>query len=155
MLFLQNFIEKIKMKKRILLAMSGGIDSSVSAYLLQQQGFEVIGVTFVMFDDNSGSTFRDYVNDARIVADMLNIKHYVKDIREEFKSTIISYFVNAYMDGLTPNPCALCNPRIKFKTLIDFADEIGVKYVSTGHYAIIKYENGRYFVSKPADDWKD
>ncbi len=151
----KNSENSLSMKEKILLAMSGGLDSSVSAYLLQEQGFEVIGVTFIMFDDKETGEFRDYVNDARIVADMLNMKHYVKDIREDFNKKIISYFVDSYMNGLTPNPCALCNPKIKFKTLIDFADELGIEYVSTGHYAIIKKENGRFFVSKPADDWKD
>ncbi len=135
--------------------MSGGIDSSVTALLLQKAGYEVVGVTFIMFDQADGSEFRDFVNDAKIIAAKLGIKHYTLDIREEFKNKIVNYFVNSYLSGLTPNPCALCNPTIKFKTLIDFADQLGFDYVSTGHYAVIKQENGRYFVSRASDEWKD
>ena len=143
------------MNKKIVVAMSGGIDSSVTAHLLQEAGYEVVGVTFIMYDQADGSEFRDYVNDAKIIAAKLNIKHYTLDIREEFNKKIVNYFVNSYLSGLTPNPCALCNPTIKFKTLIDFADKIGFHYVSTGHYAIIKQEKGRFFVSRASDEWKD
>ncbi len=141
--------------KRVIVAMSGGIDSSVAAFLLKKQGYEVVGVTFIMFDDALQQEYRDYVNDAKIVADMLDIKHYTIDVREDFNKKIIKYFVNSYLNGLTPNPCALCNPTIKFKTLADFADKLDAYYFSTGHYAVIKKYNERYFVSKASDDWKD
>lgn len=135
--------------------MSGGIDSSVTAYKLQKMGYNVIGVTFVMFDNSDGLDYNDAVNDAKIIASQLNIKHYTIDLRKEFKNQIVKYFVNSYISGLTPNPCALCNRTIKFKNIIDFADKIGVDKISTGHYALIKNKNGRYFVSQASDSWKD
>lgn len=143
------------MKEKVVLAMSGGIDSSVSAHLLQEKGYEVIGVTFIMFDEPDNNNFRDFVNDAQIVASKLGIKHYTVDIRKEFKNTIINYFVESYLNGLTPNPCTLCNPNIKWKSVIDFADSINVKLVATGHYSILKHENDRIFISQAVDDWKD
>lgn len=143
------------MNKKVVLAMSGGIDSSVSAHLLQEKGYEVIGVTFIMFDEPDKTEFRDFVNDAQIVANKLGIKHYTVDIRNEFKSKIINYFIESYLKGLTPNPCTLCNPNIKWKSLIDFADSIDVEYVATGHYSILKSENDRIYISRAVDDWKD
>lgn len=142
-------------RKKIVLAMSGGIDSSVSAHLLMKQGYEVIGLTFIMSEDKNSNGFLDFVNDARIVAQKLGIKHYVVDLKKQFNKQIINYFVDSYKNGLTPNPCVLCNPTIKWKYLIDFADSINIEEVATGHYAVIKHENGRYFVSKPQDDWKN
>ena len=142
-------------RKKIVLAMSGGIDSSVSAHLLMKEGYEVIGLTFIMSEEPESNGFIDFVNDAKIVAQNLGIKHYVVDLKKEFSNQIINYFVDSYLNGLTPNPCALCNPTIKWKYLIDFADSIGVQEVATGHYAVIKKQNERYFVSKPIDDWKN
>ncbi len=143
------------MKKQILLAMSGGIDSSVAAKLLQNKGFEVIGVTFIMYDEPNDSNFREYVNDAQIIASQLGIKHYTVDIRKEFKAKIINYFVESYLNGLTPNPCTLCNPNMKWKSLIDFADSLDIELVATGHYSYIKNESGRFYISQAKDDWKD
>ncbi len=143
------------MNKRIVLAMSGGIDSSVAAYLLKEKGFEVIGLTFIMFDEPTQTDFRDYVNDAQIVASKLDIKHYTLDLRKKFKNTIIKYFVQSYLNGLTPNPCTLCNPHIKWKYLAEFADSININLLATGHYSYIKKNNGRFYISKAADDWKD
>lgn len=143
------------MQKKVVLAMSGGIDSSVSAHLLQEMGYEVIGVTFVMFDEPQKNDFKDFVNDAQIVASKLGIKHYTVDIKKVFKEKIINYFVEAYLNGRTPNPCTLCNPTIKWKSLIDFADSIDIEYVATGHYSILENENDRVFIKKAVDDWKD
>ncbi len=134
--------------------MSGGVDSSVSAYLLLEQGFEVIGLTFINYEKQNPGDYQ-FVEDAKFVAERLKIKHFVLDIREEFKKKIIEPFVREYLSGKTPNPCVICNRIIKWRTFIEFADEINADYVATGHYAVLKAENGRYFISKGADDWKD
>lgn len=141
------------MRKKVLLAMSGGIDSSVAAILLQKKGYEVIGVTFILNEFKNG--FDNNVIDAKIVAEKLNIKHYTLDLKQEFNDKIINYFIESYSKGLTPNPCSLCNPTIKFKSLIDFADKLGIEKISTGHYTYIKNKNKKYFFSKSSDEWKD
>lgn len=141
------------MKKRVLLAMSGGIDSSVAAILLQKKGYEVIGVTFILNDFEND--FDNNIIDAKIVADKLNIKHYSVDLKQEFNDKIINYFIESYSNGLTPNPCSLCNPLIKFKSLIDFADKLGIDKIATGHYTFIKNKNKKYYFSKSSDEWKD
>lgn len=141
--------------EKILVAMSGGVDSSVSAYLLKLQGFEVIGVTFEMFHYYETNNFNPSINDARIVAEKLGIKHFVVDIKEEFEQKIINYFVNTYIAGKTPNPCTLCNRIIKWKNLLEFANKLGIEKVATGHYAQIKTLNSRYYISKNPDNQKD
>lgn len=141
--------------KKIVLAMSGGVDSSVCVDLLQKKGYEVIGLTFVMSEEPDSNGFIDFVNDAKIVAKNFGIKHYVVDLKEEFEEKIINYFVESYLNGQTPNPCVLCNPTVKWKNLIDFANTIGIEQVATGHYAYIKNENGRVYLSQPADDLKN
>ncbi len=142
-------------KEKIILAMSGGLDSSICVDLLQKSGFEVIGVTFIMFKDPNDAESLDFINDAKIVAGHFGIKHYVVDLSKEFENQIINHFTSSYLVGQTPNPCVLCNPNIKWKYLIEFADDLGVQKVATGHYAVIKKENGRYFLSQPADDKKN
>ncbi len=143
---------------RVLLAMSGGVDSSMAAHLLKEEGHEIIGVTFITYDgkkeDKTGSNL-DYINDARQIADELNFKHYVVDIQENFKQKIIAHFIDEYMLGRTPNPCVVCNPAIKWKTLIEYADEFDCERIATGHYAVINNENGRCFITEATDDWKD
>jgi len=143
------------MTKKVVLAMSGGIDSSVAAYLLTQQGFEVIGVTFVMFDELQNSNYNKNVIDAKIIADFIGIKHYVLDLKKEFQDKIINNFIEVYKKGQTPNPCVLCNPTVKWKNLLDFADSIGVNFVATGHYAAIKNYNNQFYLSAPEDEWKN
>lgn len=135
--------------------MSGGIDSSIAAYLLIQQGFEVIGITFIMFDEPQKKYYNKTIIDAKIIANKLNIKHYVIDLKKEFNDIIINNFIETYKTGQTPNPCVLCNPTIKWKNLIDFADSIGVEKIATGHYAMIKNYDNNYFLSVPADEWKN
>ncbi len=142
-------------RERIILAMSGGLDSSIAVDLLLKSGFDVIGVTFIMFKDEDDAESLDFINDAKIVAGHFGIKHYVVDLSKQFEDKVINYFTDSYLMGQTPNPCVLCNPNIKWKYLIDFADELGVEKVATGHYAFIKHENGRYFLSQPADDNKN
>jgi len=128
--------------KKVLIGMSGGVDSSVAAILLQQQGYEVIGLTFI-FTDNFD------VNDAIKVCEKLNIKLYIEDYRDEFKKTVIDKFIKDYNSGLTPNPCVVCNKEVKFNFLYNKMKEYNCDYIATGHYA--KIVNGRLYQS---DDLK-
>ena len=141
--------------ERVIVAMSGGIDSSIAAYLLQQQGYEVIGLTFVNYIENQDDPSElQFVNDAKHIADFLGIRHVVVDIQESFK-TIIDYFVKEYFAGHTPNPCVICNPTIKWDVLVKHADLFDAQYIATGHYAIKKYADRRYFISQGLDKGKD
>ena len=149
-------------KNKVLLAMSGGVDSSVSAFLLQQAGYEVIGITLKMWSyektyHGKTGTFsdHDFIDDAKMLAKKLNIEHHVVDIQDEFANLIIQNFVDEYFAGRTPNPCVLCNPTMKFETLFHYADLLGCEKVATGHYLKLKNENGRYFVSRGKDETKD
>jgi tRNA-specific 2-thiouridylase len=150
-------------KGKVLVAMSGGIDSSVCALLLQEQGYDVIGITMKTWDySTSGSSKKetgccslDSINDARMMAVEHNFPHYILDIREEFGSFIIDNFVDEYLAGRTPNPCVLCNTHIKWEALLKRADQLGCEFIATGHYAQIREENGRYVISKGLDESKD
>ena len=144
------------------MAMSGGLDSSVAAILLQQQGYEVIGITLKLWNyENTCDTIRgaccdaDAVLDARNLAARLGIPHYVLDFTKEFRTIVIQNFIDEYLDGRTPNPCILCNIFLKWNALIDKANELDCDWIATGHYAILKEENGRFFVSKAKDEKKD
>ncbi len=150
-------------KGKVLVAMSGGIDSSVTAMLLHEQGYEVIGVTMKTWDYSSsggkkkstGCCSLDDINDARILAVNMGFHHIIIDIREEFGNAIVNNFVHEYLSGRTPNPCVLCNTHIKWDALLKRADQLGCEYIATGHYAQIRHENGRYVISKGVDEWKD
>ncbi len=150
-------------KGKVLVAMSGGIDSSVTAMLLHEQGYEVIGVTMKTWDYSSsggkkkstGCCSLDDINDARILAVNMGFHHIIIDIREEFGNAIVNNFVHEYLAGRTPNPCVLCNTHIKWDALLKRADQLGCEYIATGHYAQIRHENGRYVISKGVDEWKD
>lgn len=150
-------------KGKILVAMSGGIDSSIAALMLHEEGYEVIGMTMKTWDyQSSGSSKRetgccslDSINDARMLAVNAGFPHYILDIRGEFKEHIINNFVDEYLSGRTPNPCVLCNTHIKWESLLKRADQLGCEYIATGHYAKIRQENNRYVVSKGIDDTKD
>ncbi len=140
---------------RVLVAMSGGIDSSITAYLLKQQGYEVVGLTFVNYLENPNDPAElQFVRDAQTIAEFLNIKHIVVDIQQEFK-TIIDLFVENYLHGQTPNPCVICNPTIKWNVLVEHADLFDAQLIATGHYARKKFENNRFFITQGADKWKD
>src|SRR6201996_1383502 len=148
---------------RILVAMSGGVDSSVAAVMLHEQGYEVIGLTMKTWgyassggsSKETGCCSLDSINDARSLAVGYGFPHYVLDIRSEFGDAVIDNFVDEYLAGRTPNPCVMCNTHIKWRALLKRADALGCDYIATGHYAIIREENGRYVVSKGLDPLKD
>lgn len=133
-----------------IIAMSGGVDSSVAAYLTQKDGYELLGVTLSLY----GEKKEDFC-DAEAVADRLGFSHRVVDMKDEFEKEVISRFIDAYENVKTPNPCIFCNRFIKFGLLGDYAERNGYSYVATGHYARIERENGRYILKKGIDESKD
>jgi tRNA-specific 2-thiouridylase len=150
-------------KGRVLVAMSGGVDSSVAAMMLHEEGYEVIGITMKTWDySTSGSSKKetgccslDSINDARILAVQKGFPHLILDIRDEFGDYIIDNFVDEYLAGRTPNPCVLCNTHIKWEALLRRAKQLECEFIATGHYAQIRKENGRYIISKGLDENKD
>lgn len=151
-------------KERVLVAMSGGVDSSVAAVMLHKQGYDVIGITMKTWDyhrsggDNgkeTGCCTVESMNDARHIAVKYGFKHFIVDIRDEFGDWVIDRFVEEYTNGRTPNPCVLCNTHIKWAALLRRADNLGCDYIATGHYANVREENGRYIISKGRDHDKD
>ena len=148
---------------KLLVAMSGGIDSSVSAILLNEMGYEVIGLTMKTWDyvsskfstKETGCCSLDSINDARNIAVDLGFHHNILDIRSEFGDYVIDYFTDEYMSGRTPNPCVLCNTHIKWEALLKRADKLGCEFIATGHYAKINSLNDRYYISKGKDRNKD
>lgn len=154
---------KAEMKKKVLMAMSGGIDSTVAAILLREQGYELVGVTFRTFDNISraclekekGCCSVDSLFEAKRMAEEMGFEHRILDIRREFRETVIGNFIDEYLHGRTPNPCVLCNSNIKWGKLIDLADELGCDYLATGHYARIGHRDGRYYLRKGVDVLKD
>ena len=151
------------MGKRILMAMSGGIDSTVSAMLLQEQGHEIVGVTFRTFDsiDESCATAGksccsfDAIMEAKQMAEKLGFEHHIVDFRPTFREHVIQNFIDEYMRGRTPNPCVICNSDIKWGILLNKADELGCTHIATGHYAQIVQKNGHFFLHNAADAHKD
>jgi len=150
------------LKKKVLVGMSGGVDSSVAAYLLKKQGYDVIGVTMQIWQDDEEFVEREggccslsAVADARRVANKIGIPFYVMNFKDVFKRNVIDYFVDEYVEGRTPNPCIACNKFIKFSAFLDKAMAMGIDYVATGHYAIIEKKDDRYIIRKSEDDKKD
>lgn len=143
--------------------MSGGIDSTVAAMLLHEQGYEVVGVTMKTWEyeqvggskKETGCCSLDSINDAREIAVANGFHHFIIDIKEEFGDFVIDNFVDEYMAGRTPNPCVLCNTHIKWAALLKRADQLDCEFIATGHYAQIHQQNGRYFISKAPDGNKD
>ncbi|MCI7150595.1 tRNA 2-thiouridine(34) synthase MnmA [Bariatricus sp. HCP28S3_E4] len=151
-------------KKKVVVGMSGGVDSSVAAYLLKEQGYDVIGVTMQIWQDeeetvqeeNGGCCGLSAVEDARRVAAALDIPYYVMNFKKEFQKYVIDYFMDEYLNGRTPNPCIACNRYVKWEALLTRSMEIGADYIATGHYARIDVlPNGRYAIKHSATRMKD
>ena len=150
-------------KGKVLMAMSGGIDSTMASLLLHEEGYEVIGLTMKTWDyESSGGSKKetgccslDSINDARQLAVDCGFPHTILDIRDEFKGFIIDNFVEEYMAGRTPNPCVLCNTHIKWEALLKRADMLNCEFIATGHYAQVREDEGRFVVSKGLDESKD
>lgn len=151
------------MSKRVLMAMSGGIDSSVSALLLLEQGYELVGATFRTFDyikesclaKEKGCCSVESIMEAKHFAESLGVEHHILDFRQLFRDHVIANFVQEYKLGRTPNPCVLCNSHIKWGVLLKAADELGCDYIATGHYARIAQHRGHYYLQTAADEHKD
>ncbi|WP_460686541.1 tRNA 2-thiouridine(34) synthase MnmA [Niabella aquatica] len=159
-----NFFEKMSKKGKVLVAMSGGIDSTVVALMLHHEGYEVVGITMKTWDyaqsggskKETGCCNVDSFNDARMAAVQHGFPHFILDIREEFGDFVVNDFVEEYLAGRTPNPCVLCNTHIKWRALLKRADALGCEFIATGHYAKIRqHENSRYVISKAVDPTKD
>ncbi|GHV83029.1 tRNA-specific 2-thiouridylase MnmA [Spirochaetia bacterium] len=151
-------------KQKALIAMSGGVDSSVAAFLMKQQGWDCIGATMKLFDEDAANNVLhkekaccslNDVNDARDVAFRLNIPHYVLNLKDEFNKYVIEKFIKVYEDGGTPNPCIDCNRFVKFNTLLFKAHQLEYDYLVTGHYSRIEKSGGRFLLKKSNDKKKD
>ncbi len=150
-----------KKRQRVLLGMSGGVDSSVAGYLLREQGYDVVGVTMKVWPQDCISRAEDKccgpqaVADARNVAHSLGIPHYVVDEADQFEKLVIDYFSSEYQAGRTPNPCVMCNEKLKFGNLWNKAEALGCDFIATGHYAIIEHHGDRAVLRKGIDSGKD
>ena len=147
-------------EKRVLVGMSGGIDSSATCIMLQEQGYEVVGMTMRTWDvasqfSTSEQEEPDYILEAKALAQKLGIEHHVADVREEFKQVIVKYFIDEYMQGRTPNPCVMCNPIFKERLLCEWADRTGCAWISTGHYCRLEKRADKLYILTGHDNTKD
>ncbi len=148
-------------RPRVLLGMSGGVDSSVAGYLLREQGYDVVGVTMKVWPQDCLTRAEDKccgpsaIADARGVAHALGIPHYVVDEADQFEKVVIDYFSSEYQAGRTPNPCVMCNEKLKFGSLWEKARAVGAEFIATGHYAIIEHGEGGPVLRKGVDAGKD
>ena len=153
-------MNQIKSDKRVLVGMSGGIDSSATCIMLQEQGYEVVGMTMRTWDVASQFATPeqeepDFILEARALAQKLGIEHHVADVREEFRQVIVKYFIDEYMQGRTPNPCVMCNPLFKERLLCEWADKTDCAWISTGHYCRLDERNGNLYIVAGDDITKD
>ena len=153
-----------KMSEKVLVAMSGGVDSSVALLKIVEKGYDAIGVTMKLWEyrDVSGNLLEDSnccsvgaINNAKLVCDRLNVPHYTLDFTDVFRTKVIDNFADEYLKGRTPNPCVRCNSFVKWDTFIEQANKLGAKYIATGHYANIHEEDGSYYLKKGLDLAKD
>ncbi len=158
-----SLIKKLDNKNHVLLAMSGGTDSSVAAILLKKENYSIKGMTFRSYNEISTACVEketdccsvDSIFEAKKLAENLGFEHTIIDIKSKFEKTVIKDFINEYLRGRTPNPCIVCNRVIKWGHMIEEAKKLNCEYLATGHYAQIIYKNGRYFLRKGVDKTKD
>ncbi len=142
-------------KERVLLGMSGGVDSSMCAWYLLQMNYEVVGITFNTLSPLSSEDSKSFIHEAKELANNLNFEHHTIDVYEDFKHNIIDYFVDEYAAGRTPNPCIRCNVTIKWKLLLEYAEKLKCDKISTGHYVNVEKRDNFYYIRKGLDSSKD
>ena len=133
--------------RRVLVGMSGGIDSTATCLMLREQGYDIVGLTMWVWGDEPADAYQ--------LACSMGIEHHVADVREEFRRTIVRYFIDEYRSGRTPNPCVMCNPLFKFRLLMEWADKLGCQFIATGHYVRLEKRNGILYIVAGDDDRKD
>ena len=136
-----------KAEKRVLVGMSGGIDSTATCLMLREQGYEIVGLTMWVWGDEP--------SEARQLAQSMGIEHYVADERKAFREVIVRNFIDEYRQGRTPNPCVMCNPLFKFRILTEWADRLDCRYIATGHYTRLEERNGKIYIVAGDDEKKD